>query len=158
MCPNIIHYKVLWTFITLIIMFYHVWEPIRINWNSIWLRARSHMTSHHSWGSVTTLHDCAGVLGRPLDTFFWALTISWSRLLARVWSGRKIPKEVMRTWIWHLREIPGPVISRQGSGFHFEVPWFEDVATVSLFPSKIQISRAVFTLALAAPVGALKHP
>ena len=24
------------------------------------------------------------VLGRPLDTFFWALTLSWSRLLARV--------------------------------------------------------------------------
>ena len=23
-------------------------------------------------------------LGRPLDTFFWALTILWSRLLARV--------------------------------------------------------------------------
>ena len=33
------------------------------------------------------LHDVGGVLGRPLDTFFWALTISWSRLLARVWSG-----------------------------------------------------------------------
>jgi hypothetical protein len=31
-----------------------------------------------------TLHDCGGVLGRPLDTFFWALTIPWSRLLARV--------------------------------------------------------------------------
>jgi hypothetical protein len=26
-----------------------------------------------------------GVLGRPLDTFFWAPTISWSQLLARVW-------------------------------------------------------------------------
>jgi hypothetical protein len=24
---------------------------------------------------------------KPLDTFFWALTISWSRLLARVWHG-----------------------------------------------------------------------
>ena len=31
---------------------------------------------------MTTLHDFGGVLGRPLDTFFWALTISWSRLLA----------------------------------------------------------------------------
>jgi hypothetical protein len=37
--------------------------------------------------SVTTLYDFEGVLGWPLDTFFWALTISWSRLLARVWSG-----------------------------------------------------------------------
>ena len=26
---------------------------------------------------------------RLLTTFFWALTISWSRLLARVWSGHK---------------------------------------------------------------------
>jgi hypothetical protein len=25
---------------------------------------------------VTTLHDLEGVLGRPLATFFWALTIS----------------------------------------------------------------------------------
>ena len=35
-------------------------------------------------GSMTTLHDFGGVLGRPLDTFFWALTISWSPLLVRV--------------------------------------------------------------------------
>ena len=32
-------------------------------------------------------------LGRPSDTFFWDLTISWSRLLARVWSG---PMYIMR--------------------------------------------------------------
>jgi hypothetical protein len=31
-----------------------------------------------------TLHDFGGVLGWPLDTFFWALTISWSRLMAHV--------------------------------------------------------------------------
>ena len=55
--------------------------------NKIWFRAQSHMTSHYTWGSVTTLHDFGGVLGRPLDTFFWALTISWSWLLACVWSG-----------------------------------------------------------------------
>ena len=36
---------------------------------------------------MTTLHDLGGVLERPLDTFFWALTLSWSRLLARVRSG-----------------------------------------------------------------------
>jgi hypothetical protein len=71
------------------IPFYHVWGLawIEIHWNNIWLRARSHMTSHYAWGSVTTLHDFGGVLGRPLNTFVWALTISWSRLLARVWSG-----------------------------------------------------------------------
>jgi hypothetical protein len=73
------------------ILFYHAcghaW--IKIHWNSIWLRTRSHMTSHYTWGTMTTLHDFVGVLGRPLDAFFWALTISRSRLLTRVWSGPK---------------------------------------------------------------------
>ena len=72
------------------ILFYHVWGPaawIDIHWNSIWLRARSHTTSHYTWESVTSLHDLGGVLGRPLDTLFWALTILWSRLLACVWSS-----------------------------------------------------------------------
>ena len=71
------------------ILFWYVWGPawIEIHWNRIWLRARSHMAPHYTWASVTTLHDFGSVLGRPLDAFFWALTISWSRLLARVWSG-----------------------------------------------------------------------
>jgi hypothetical protein len=66
-----------------------VWGPtwIKIHWTSIWLRARSHMTTHCTWGSATTLHDLGGVLGHPSDTFFWTLTISWSWLLAHVWSG-----------------------------------------------------------------------
>ena len=34
------------------------------------------MTSHYTRGSVTTPHGFGGVLGRPLDTFFRALTIS----------------------------------------------------------------------------------
>jgi hypothetical protein len=53
------------------ILFYHVWIPawIEINWNNIWLRVRSHMASHYTWRSVTTVHDLKGVLGRPLDTF-----------------------------------------------------------------------------------------
>jgi hypothetical protein len=45
------------------------------------------MASHYTGGYVTTLHNFGGVLGRPLDTFFWALTISWSQLLVRVRSG-----------------------------------------------------------------------
>ena len=72
------------------IPFYHGWAPpawIEINRNGIRLRARSHMASYYTWRSVTTLHDYGGVLGRPLDTFTWALTISWPRLLARVWPG-----------------------------------------------------------------------
>ena len=65
------------------ILLYHVWRLawIDIHWSSICLRAQSHMTSHYTWGSMTTLHDFGGVLGRPLDTFFWALTMSWSRPL-----------------------------------------------------------------------------
>ena len=71
------------------ILFYHAWGLtwVEIHWNNIWLRVQSHMTSHYTWWSGTTLCDFGGVLGQPLDTFFWALTISWSRLLAHVWSG-----------------------------------------------------------------------
>ena len=39
------------------------------------------MISHYT---VTTLHVFGGVLVWPLDTFFWALTISWVKLLAHV--------------------------------------------------------------------------
>jgi hypothetical protein len=74
------------------ILIYHVWGSawVEIHWNSLWLRARSHMSSHYTWGYVTTLHDFGGVFGQPLDIFYWALTILWSRLLAHVWSGPKI--------------------------------------------------------------------
>ena len=61
------------------------------------VEGRSHMTPHYTWGSVTTLHEFGGVLGQPLDTFFWALKISWSRLLVCVWSG---PKECTKIWSW----------------------------------------------------------
>ena len=39
------------------------------------------MTSHYTWGPVTAPHGFGGELGRPLDTFFWAVTTSWSQLL-----------------------------------------------------------------------------
>ena len=54
------------------VIFYHLWGPYmnRVHWNSIWLRARLHMTSHYTWGVVTTLHDLESVLGWPLDTSF----------------------------------------------------------------------------------------
>ena len=72
-----------------ILFFYHVLGPKwrELQWNSIWLRTWSHMALHYTWGFVTTLHDFGGVLGRPLNTSFWALIISWSRFLGRVWSG-----------------------------------------------------------------------
>jgi hypothetical protein len=44
---------------------------MKIHWNSIWLRARIHVTSHYTWGSVTIVHDVGGDSGRPSDTFFW---------------------------------------------------------------------------------------
>jgi hypothetical protein len=89
------------------ILFYHVWGPawIEIHWNSIWLRARSHMTSHYTWGSVTTLQDFGGVLGRPLDTIFWALTISWSRFGARVWSGPQLEYDCSRSQYFQVQLV-----------------------------------------------------
>ena len=49
----------------------------------IWL----HTTLEGPWPHYMILE---GVLGQPLDTYFWVLTISWSWLLAHVWSGPKI--------------------------------------------------------------------
>jgi hypothetical protein len=49
------------------------------------------MTSHYAKGSVTTLHEFGGVMGRCLNTFSWALTFSWSRPLAHVRSGPRTP-------------------------------------------------------------------
>jgi hypothetical protein len=45
------------------------------------------LKQHLVEGPITydfTLHDFGSVLGQPLHTFLWALTISWSRFLARV--------------------------------------------------------------------------
>ena len=58
---------------------------------------RNSSKQHLVEGPVTydfTLHlrgcDRVGdILGQPLDTFFWALTISWSQLLARVCNDPK---------------------------------------------------------------------
>ena len=84
-----------WTLTTIDLLCFIMCEDltcIKNHWNNIWLKARSHMTSHYTWGSMTTLRDFGGVLGQSLHTFFWALTISWSRLLAPVWSGPKYMK------------------------------------------------------------------
>ena len=51
------------------------WEP-----GHMWL----HTTLESSWPHYMMLEMCRDGL---LDTFFWALTISWSRLLASVQSG-----------------------------------------------------------------------
>ena len=51
--------------------FYYVWGPAWsvIHWNSIWLRARSHMTSHYTGGSVTTQHDFGTCIGMAFGHF-----------------------------------------------------------------------------------------
>ena len=76
------------------ILFYHMWGLtwIEIHWNGIWLRAWSHMTSHYRTLEDPWLHSMifGGDLGRPFRAFLWALTISWSQLLACVWSGFKL--------------------------------------------------------------------
>ena len=44
------------------ILFYHMWGPtwVKIHWNGNWLRIRSHMTSHGTWGFVIKLHTPPG--------------------------------------------------------------------------------------------------
>ena len=111
-----------YTHIRWFILFYHVWGPawIQIYWNNIWLRACSHMTSHCTWGSVTTLHGFGGVSGRPLNTFLEALTISWSHLLACVWSGPR--------WIKHCYKLMlgGPVVSSIYGGRFMVLTYYRD--------------------------------
>jgi hypothetical protein len=53
------------------IIFYHAWGPtwIKSHRKSIWLRDWSHMASHYTWGSVTTLHDFGGGLGTAFGHF-----------------------------------------------------------------------------------------
>ena len=68
--------------------FYHVWGPAWVGIIEIALGWRpGHIWLHAILGeSVPHYIDFGGLLGQPLDTFIWALTISWSRLLARAWS------------------------------------------------------------------------
>jgi hypothetical protein len=85
---------------------------IEICWSSIW--ARSHMTSHYTWRSVTTPHDFGGVLGRPLS---WTLSFGLSQFHChgsclvyesgptpwsyQNWSLVTLEQEVNK---WHLRK------------------------------------------------------
>jgi hypothetical protein len=92
------------------ILVHHVWGPawLEIHWNSSWLRARSHMTLHYTWGSVTILHDFGGVLGRALDTFFLGsrnfMVIALSLCVSGPYSHRNISfsKHPNTTSIWSI--------------------------------------------------------
>ena len=59
------------------ILIYHVWGPAwtEIHQNSIWWRAPLRIASYYIWGSMTTLHDLGGLLGRLL------YHAPWSRIL-----------------------------------------------------------------------------
>ena len=109
------------------ILFDHIREPAwkEIHWNSIWLRAWSHMAWHYTWGSMTTLHDFGGVLGWSLHTFFWARAISWSWLLARVWNGPNCNWHVYRRLIASVVQSnsknKGHTMLKTMDTFHLEV-------------------------------------
>ena len=60
----------------------------RSMWIQVGCKVQSHMTSHYIRASVTTTTWCWRCVGTAFGHFlFWALTISWPRLMARVWSG-----------------------------------------------------------------------
>ena len=90
------------------ILFYHVWGPawIEIHWNSIWLRARSHMTSHYTWGSVTTLHDVGGVFGTAFGHFHLG---SHNFMVTALGSCVKWPLVEMWTYISGLMQGSSPL-------------------------------------------------
>ena len=70
-----------------------LWIEIAFGWGPghIWL----HTTLEGPWPQ----YMISEVSGQPLHTFFWALPITWSRLLARVWSG---PRDTM--WMWYSKK------------------------------------------------------
>ena len=101
--------------IVVLICFYHAYGPswIEVHWDSIWLWTRSHMTSHYTWGFVTTLRVSGGVLGWPLDTFFGLSQFHGHGSRSRMWSGpnksfQKSPKTrivAMTMWMsitWNI--------------------------------------------------------
>jgi hypothetical protein len=71
------------------ILFHHVWIEIHSNIILFWAQLVTYnFTLHLRVGDHTTwFWRCVGTAFGHL--FFLALTISWSRLLARVWSGPK---------------------------------------------------------------------
>ena len=67
----------LWTLTTVDLFYFnHRRRPtwIENHWNSIWLWAWLHMTSHYTWGSGSTLHD----FGMSLDGL-WTLSFGLSQ-------------------------------------------------------------------------------
>ena len=72
---------------------------IGIHWNSI-LWGSGHIWLH--WRACDHTTWVWKRLGMAFGNFLWALTISWSRLLARVWSGL----DEWRSTLLHVIELP----------------------------------------------------
>ena len=72
---------------------------------------------------MATLHDFGGDLGRPLDTFCWALTSSWSQLLAlraRLWAVTAVLGVFGRTLLKNNSSSTGTVDTWQDA---FATTW-----------------------------------
>ena len=83
------------------ILFYHMWGHtwIEIHWNSIWLKTRSHMTSHYTWG-----HDHTTWFLEVCWDDLWTLSFGLSQFhghgsLARVWIG-PMALSMWPSWYW----------------------------------------------------------
>ena len=108
------------------IIFYHAWGPawIEIHWNNIsvddlatydftlHLRARDHTT----W-----LWKCLGT------AFGWALTFSWSRLLARVWSGPRFHRSSFQPFVHEGIQV--------NVWWHSIIPRFSNLVSQSIYLS-----------------------
>ena len=82
---------------------------------------------------MTTLDDFGGVLGRPLDTFFWALTISWSRLLAGVCHHFIIITTLCLRGVPYLLDVEtSDFFFKRNGSLLFQNKWF---STLALGPS-----------------------
>ena len=120
------------------ILIYNAWGPawIEIYWNSIrlvtydftlYLRIREHTPWFWSCFGTAFAH------------FLWALPISWSRLLARVWSGPK------STWMMNVNGqdwSPHMSFSLKGSqilALHLK-GWFKSKTLIQEYINKIQHS------------------
>jgi hypothetical protein len=70
---------------------------IEIIWNSIWLRAWVHMTSHHTWGPVTILHDFWRCVGTAFGHFSFGISQFHGHGSWLVW------EVVLREWLYHVK-------------------------------------------------------
>jgi len=106
-----------------------------LKWHVVEGRTTYDFTLHLRLRDTTTwFWRCVGTAFN-LDTFFWALTISWSRLLTHMWSGPKLTPNYLTTLldILFLTLLPGPSIPPHK---HLEELWLEEL---DLFPGALHL-------------------